>query len=86
MRTPVVACFTPEVLMNWQVSNRLTHPEVSLICVAAMCVQVVVTAMHGGCNCFAVQVHYFIWQGNVISGQHTACCMLEDGQQLGPDK
>ena len=33
--------------------------------------QIVVTATHGGCNYFAVQVH---WQGNVISSQHTACC------------
>ena len=36
--------------------------------------QVIVTAMHGGYNNLAVQVHYFIWHCDVISGHNTVCC------------
>ena len=44
--------------------------------------QVIVAAMHGGCNYLAVQVHYFIWQGNAISGHNTYSLLLGDGQQV----
>ena len=37
--------------------------------------------MHGGCNHFDVQVHYFIWQDNTISGQLATVWLLGDGQQ-----
>ena len=33
-----------------------------------------VIAMHGGCNYLALQVHYFIWQCNTISGHNTVYC------------
>ena len=35
---------------------------------------IIVTAMLGGCNYFAVQVHYFIQQHNAISGHNTFHC------------
>ena len=38
------------------------------------CLYLLFTAMHGGCNYFALQVHYFIWQGSDLGGHNTVYC------------
>ena len=47
--------------------------SISYICI-------VVTAMHGGCNFYAVQVRYFIRKDNDLSGHKIVRCQEMDSK------
>ena len=80
--TVYLSLLTPETI-NYHVylcyyilSGHFYTPTPKLSCLSfLLCLlDVIVTAMHGGCNYLAVQVHYFIWTDNDLSGLNTVRC------------
>ena len=63
-------------VMVWVLEDchRKVTPSSCMYWLHCIILHVIVTAMQGGCNYFAVQVHYFIWQYNTIGGHNTVCC------------
>ena len=75
--TPPIAGNLPvkTLVARQQPTNSYTVPEIFLL-------YVIITAIHGDCYHLAVQIHYFIWHDDNLSGHSTVLLLGDQGLSI----